>query len=243
MIHVCMTASLRAETVRRTVDSFRELVNVGPHHVEWLINIDPAGEGDVADVIACFDGLNATFNLPGKANLNEALRWCYRAADAPLFYFTEDDVEYRARFDLAAAIDEFPKHDRLGYLAVPRTPFPANDRAGIRNGPTVGRITWRDGGYKMCLGPGLLSSEYARGCAGRMADYPDPELQFHMRNPDLTRWVNSWRFATFGAMDPQAFETPEGRFGWPVWDIGRPYREQKGYRWVDTPEGTVWQRV
>lgn len=236
MIEVAITASLRAETLAITLDSFARFVEVR-EPVRFHINLDPAGDGAAEDVVrVCEDrDLDVRWNLPDRANLNAALRWCYRAPESAAFFFMEDDVEFIRPFALSDALDEFAQHERLAYLAVPRCPFPADDPAGLQNGPEQGRVTWRSGKYKMCLGPGLLLRGYARGVADRMADFPDPELQFHMMtsNRDLTEYTNQWRFATFGTMSES----------WSVQDIGKPYRVDRGLVWRDTPEGTVWVKA
>lgn len=244
MIHVCMTASLRAETIARTLGSFREYVNVGDHRVKWFVNIDQAGDGTVEEVWDMFGvhGIHVHAYVPEKPNLNAALRWCYRASDAPFFYMTEDDVEFRAPFDLAGAVEEFTRHDRLAYLAVPRCPFPNDDRAGLNNGPTEGNVTWRTGKYRMCLGPGLLSSEFAVGAAELMHDALDPEFQFHRDGQPLAAWVSKWRFATY-SVGYNEYPTCGNGCRHPIWDIGRAYRDTKGFKWRDTPEGTVWVKA
>ncbi len=236
-IDITLTAVQRPDILRQTLESFAKYVIADTSNLRLLINIDPVGDGtaDQTEEICRQYFQHRLVRRPAKPSLNEAIKWLWRQTQTDIVLHWEDDHTAVRPINFVGMIEAFSANPRLAYLQLPRIDF---DRPDIFNDKLIQHRYWkpnlyrRSGDYKMSFGCGLMRRTFIIEAAKLIHLQCDPEIQFHVRNPELKAWADRWEYATWVKPDQHRA----------CRDIGKQTRADSGWQKVQSDRGTIWQR-
>lgn len=214
MIVITTTATLRPDILERTLSSFRknlftdEALRAFP--TELILNIDPAGDGSVRDVLAVARAHFPTsaVRTPQTAGFPQAFKWTWmQAAEhaSSLFVFNlEDDWGLSRPVDLVDMLRILMADPDLALLRLPafyagavsmknwNLHFPWN--GSFYECPEALKIT---AGF--CGHPSLIRRAFVRDTAPLLDPSRNPEKQFHRGGPpEILKEALAWRYGVYG---------------------------------------------
>ena len=215
MIVITTTATLRPDILERTLSSFRQYMFTDDIlrriRVEMVINIDPAGPGDVREVMDVpgrYFSVIATRN-PVQAGFPAAFRWAWSKAAESLsalyVFHLEDDWILSRPIDVLDMIRVLESNPDLAVLRLPA--FHAGTET-MKNWNL--HFPWNGSFYEcpedlkitagFCGHPSLIRMEFVKNSAHLLEGDRNPEKQFHRGGPpELLREVLRWRYGVYAS--------------------------------------------
>jgi len=238
VIDICMTATLRPEIVRRTLESLSS-------HVYWqddwflILNIDPIGE-DKYTVNQIEEIARASFKGPvicKKAlvpSRNRAIRWVLGSisSEASYVFYLEDDWEFIEFIALQHMVEELDRgFDMLYFDRADKSILSHN---GYKNSfEQINPFVYeRIQGKSLCGPPALMTYGYAKKVLGFVKDTVLPLDRISKENENAKEYLSMCRHGVYLGKKAE---------GYLVRDIGRIWKaEQKISCKMNEDQGLLW---
>ena len=235
---ITMTATLRPELIKRTIESFhKNLFGYWLDFARIYVNIDNTGCDDEREKLVKYKEIKAflkSFFDPSRLTINykephfpSAWFWCVNHTTSKLVFHLEEDWELNYKLDFEKMYKAFDKHPDLKHLRL--SLFRSDDKAikmwqkhfALWNGDffrieekSVIPVGW-------CGHPSLNDGEWLRAVSAKMNPARNPEKQFHYGpSPFLSYFVVG---NDYGLFQPQNAK-PALR------EIGRAWMKDHGYK-------------
>lgn len=235
---ITMTATLRPELIRRTLDSFyKDLFGEWLHYAQFYVNVDPAGYEDEDEVRQKQQEIHSLFhsylspnkaiiNFSETANFPTAWFWCIDNTTNRLVFHLEEDWELNFSQDFEEMYAMFYKYPKLKHLRLNQ--FVSTQESTKMWGRHF--ANWNGDFYQIveesivpvgwCGHPSLNDGEWIRACAKLMDRTKNPEKQFHYNRQVVKEQILGNMFGVF-------HHRGKGRA---IRDIGREWMRQHGYK-------------
>jgi hypothetical protein len=225
-LDVTMTATIRPEIVKRTIQSFHEnLLHVADYRV--IVNVDPVGHAnsaiEVQDVLRQYCKHVIAF-YPRVPNFPAAFKKVWEEATADFVLSLEDDWQLMYPMSLLRMIEILSTYPKLALLRLPFRPTGMDSAKNWQvffpwNGDYFECPTDQRGSIGFCGHPSLIKRRFIADILPFLSEDSNPEKQFHARKSPLMDVVLQWDYGVFGEQGaPPA-----------VVDIGREWMLKNGF--------------
>lgn len=212
-IDITMTATLRIELFKKTIESFFEYmfdkyIQEG-NKLNLILNIDPIGPDKTTDKIESYiDKIRKKFDkvlirVPAEPSFPTAFKWVWENTEADYIFHLEDDWELMRNIDVSRLIGLLKAEGGLALLRL------AAFHAGPREMKNWNKFFPYNGDYYECpeemgtaLGfcghPSLIKKEFIKNTVAFLDEERNPEKQFHSRgNTKIMQEVSKWRYGVY----------------------------------------------
>lgn len=207
-ISITMTAALRVDLLRRTLESFCKNID-GLSRFSLYINVDPApanADCELKDIVETVSQFFPVFNVnaPSEPNFSIAVKWLWQQACTDFIFHLEDDWELTKKIELDYLMKMFD------------------------NNPELLQIRLRDKSVRnhnnFCLGPSILRKQLYKYYAEEFRPESNPEAQMmhqmHVKHP-VTASLKTF------------IMWPARLSDWVISDIGTLWREERAIEFAD----------
>lgn len=205
-IDITMTAVLRPEIIKGTLESFCQNLFVGDRdRYRLIINVDPVGEKVKPEKIVktCrpyFD--NIVYNISSEPSFPKAVIWTWKQVEANYVFHLEDDWQINKFIDINHMISILEKRKDIACLRLYKEKMPNNKTPVIFGS----RYQYFDDGFFVAqdrkkqfgLNPVLIKGSFVKEAVPLMVDYKNPEKQFRYGNELMRDFVMKWKYAIYG---------------------------------------------
>jgi len=243
-IQVTMTATRRPEIVKRTLESFRNLMlGEEMRRMTIIINVDPVGH-EIASVevvnVAREYFRDVVSNCPEKPHFPTAFKWCWSKVTAPYIFNLEEDWELLTYVSVYKMIWLLSQDPDLMILRLPFSPcYETNKSWGHYlnwNGLFYDVPEDKKGLLGFCGHPSLIRKAFVEKALSIIDGVGNPEKQLKWRpGHELMKY----KYGVFGYPGMTAA----------VKDIGREWRVKNGWAKMDNNGNdnnaffTSWRKV
>ncbi len=244
MLDVMITATLRPELLRRTLESFTEkLFKDWPRRA--IVNVDPAGldvdQMEVVEVAYQFFP-EVVYRTPPTAGFGAAFKWCWGQVTADIAFHLEDDWRLNLPVDMGTVMGIYRRYPELGALRLSKW---RPDRHKVGSCKAWNKwLEWNGDFYEVpedmrmllgCTGhPSFVRGSLVRAVAPLLEPGMNPERQFRY-NPAVSAIIRQYEHgAIAGASDE---ETQDVRT---IEDIGEGWKREHGFKKCDKDKGKAW---
>jgi len=235
-IDICMTAALRPDIVKRTIESIKNNLRLDVHTIRLIVDIAPIGELRYTqpDLLTMMTDI-----FPGKvvgrclhdSIQAEALRWSWLTSTSPFIFQWEDDWVLEKPVNVHHLLIPFLLNDRLGMLYLDRADKSVHTHYTNGQVKKIGDFMWsRVKGKSLGGPPAILRREYIDGVKPLLDGVTCLDI---LSSTDKAQKVLSrWDICIYtGPCD-------NGKF---VRDIGKQWKKDNGLRMVKgTKRGVTW---
>lgn len=237
-IDITMTACLRPEIVKKTLQTFSKyLFNDPDFDYRLIINIDETGSNedcDYHDLIAeeiiqickqSFSLINYNLRWENMSNFPKAFKWVWDQVDADYVFHLEDDWELLRHVNLKKMIGLMEKYRLLKILRL------SAFHAGQDNMKNWNRFYPWNGEFYECpknlIGgmafsghPSLIKSDWIYYVRKYLNGISNPEKQIKWRDRNIGPYIQNFRYGVFS----------EQNIGPTIVDLGRKWMIKTGWR-------------
>ena len=233
---ITMTATLRPELIKRTLESHIEyLFKEHIKKARLIINIDPAGAESpeeitdlkeyIWDLISFFPFYKADVRTPKTSHFPTAFWWCMKQIREPLFFHLEEDWELLQEIDFEKMVSLFSEYPKLVHL---RLSAFGSETDKMKNWnkwiPWNGAFFEVPDNLKGVIGwaghPALNRTYFMRRVLPFVNLESNPEKQIKGHTPFVKEFIPEYSFGCFHKPN-----TPKA-----LVDIGRTWMKEKGYQ-------------
>jgi len=232
MVDIAMTATLRPEIVKQTLDSLQKnLIYDGGFRL--VVNIDPIGKGNSKEMVdlvhSYFPG--TVVQIPTKPNHSEAQRWVWDQATSEYVLQWQDDWELLKSVRLGDLLDLMRDAPSVGQIYFDRSGKSVLDYPGYRDCfVKLPNGLWnRIKGKSLGGPPAILRLRYIHEVLPLINGDLDTLSQTDLV---VRQVVDKWAVWVF-----------TGENGNLVRDLGRGWSEKNGISSVKLPSGLVWRKI
>jgi hypothetical protein len=237
LIDVTMTAVIRPEIVRKTLESFCEnLFYDDKMNYRLIINVDPIGENvDPKEVlkVAHFFFDNVVYNVPSKPSFSNAVIWVWNQIVSDYVFHLEDDWVILRKIPLVEMIRILDKNDDLACLH-----FYRKDISNRKNIKLFGTSYVYKNNYYVSrkpfgfsLNPVLVRADFIKQIVKNMHGKSNPEKQIRIKNDKMKDVLHLWKYGIYG--QPNQTQTVYGK-------NGLFWREKMGLKKPDDEVFLTW---
>ena len=221
-VDITMTAVLRPEIIKKTLDSFCEnLFFNKDYKYRLIINIDPIGnEGAKPKKIVKLCKLyfdDVIFNIPDKASFPKAVIWGWKQIKSNYTFHLEDDWILNRKVELRRLIKMLEKNPKLACMRLYKHNIPNKKNPRLFNSP----YNYKDGFFvgsdrkkQFGLNPVLIRSSYIHEALPLMVEDKNPEKQFRYGNKKMRDFVMKWQYAIYGKPGDKALVWGKNGLHW-----------------------------
>lgn len=233
-IDITMTAAMRLEVFKKTLDSFfrfmfDKYLDAG-NKLNLVLNIDPVGNDLIGqDLSNCIRGRfnKILVNIADEPSFPRAFKrvWSNVSPTSDYAFHLEDDWELVREIDLMSLIHILQEEDDLALLRL--AAFPAGE-AAMKNWnkffPYNGKYYECPEEMRTSVGfcghPSLIKTEFVRTIAPFLDDSRNPEKQFHSRGcTKIMEEIVDWRYGVYSIPDSSPL----------IRDLGRRWMVENGF--------------
>lgn len=231
-IDIAMTAALRPDVIRRTLQSLKN--NITGAELNLIVDIAPVGDKrftqeNVVDVIKEYFP-DAGIRVCSVSLQAEALKWTWDMVGTPYFLQWEDDWLLEAHLDLTPVIGFMNGWTDSGLVL-----FDRSDKSVLNHPGYKGKFRYIYDGFwerteEKSLGgpPALVRKAYADEVCDIIDDKTCLDILTHEQKAQEI--LNRWRVCHYAL--------PSGGF---VHDIGKPWMKEHGLKRIKrTDKGVLW---
>jgi hypothetical protein len=238
LIDITMTAVIRPEVIRQTLESFcNDLFYDDKINYRLIINIDPIGEDkspmEVVKVAESFFD-NVVYNIPKEPSFCKAVIWVWNKIVSDYVFHLEDDWVILRKIPLVEMIRILDKNPDLSCLHFYRKDISNRKKISLFGTTYVYKNNYYVSGkpFGFSLNPVLVRSEFIKQVVSKMNNKSNPEKQIRVRNDNMKEILSSWKYGIYG--QPNQTKTVYGK-------NGLHWREEMGFRKPDNHFNT-WVR-
>jgi len=247
MIDIVMTATLRPDILRKTLNSFCENLFVDQNRFRLLLNIDLAGDKginpfDVLDVAASFFP-KVVYRFVKAPSFPLAIRWGWSMVESEFLFHIEDDWLMTRSESVDNMVGVMRKHPTLCAMRFPK--FGLHKNEFVYGKPRC-NWTYDNGVYiaenrktMFSFNPCIVRGEFVAQIWPYIVDGKDPEYQLRYEHavPEIQATIDKFDKGIYG--DP---DTPPL-----IKDLGNEWRTKMGLskgedRFGRSPNFTTWSK-
>jgi len=204
-IDITMTAVLRPEILRRTLETITENVCYKkPERFRLILNVDPVGENIKPKVIVKVARKffpNLVYQVAKEPCFPKAVKWIWSKSSAPYVLHWEDDCKILRRIDIDDMIRILEKYEDLSSLRLFKMETPKTKKLKVFS------CLWlynEDGFYlandwkaQFGLNPILVKRAFIDEAVLRMVDNYNPEKQFRYSQEYMRPLIRKWKYGLY----------------------------------------------
>lgn len=190
MIDITMTATIRPEILKTTLESFCQNMFTDRSKYRLIINIDPIGEDTKPKYILYtaqkyFD--NIVHRYSTESNFTKAMIWSWSQVQSDYVFNLQDDWRLLRPINIDDMIEILNTNPKLASLRLNKNETPIN------NGDTDFTICPR-----ISLNPILFKSEFIKGVVPLMSSSENPEKQLRPSlKSERGRFIREWEHGIY----------------------------------------------
>lgn len=217
LIDITMTAVIRPEIVRTTLESFcSNLFYDDKFNYRLILNVDPIGEDknpmEVVEVAHSFFD-NVLYNIPKEPSFCTAVMWCWSKIVSDYVFHLEDDWVILRKTPLVEMIRILEKNDDLACLHFFRKDTDKKKKINLSGTSYIYKneyfVSRKPFGFS--LNPCLVKADFLNSIYYEMDDTKNPEKQIRYKNPLMRGILSSWKYGIYGK--PLQTKTVYGKNG------------------------------
>jgi len=240
MIDIAITATIRPDLLKRTLDSFYKncfmdyCYKIKNDNLHIVINVDPVGDSknfkqiNMIEICKQYSD-NITYNIPRKPNFAKAVKWVWSNCTNDFIFHLEDDWELNRNINLMKIITLLNNNNDLAAIKLFKKRYPKEspyimfDSDYAYDGDEL--FIAKNSGTQFGLNPILIKRSFLQEALPLMSDDLNPEKQFRQKNPVMKDFVLKYKYGMFGMPGDDAL----------VKDIGTVWRNERN---IEKPKGT-----
>ena len=238
MIDITITATIRPDILKTTLDSFfnncfyKFIKDNGLDCLNIIINVDPVGDThkynqyDVVDVCKEFTD-SIKYNCPQQANFAKAVKWVWYQTTSDYIFHLEDDWLLNRKVDLQKVID-YLNDTNLSSIRFYKNKYPSEKPYMISDVEYVydndELFTTLHNNNQFSLNPNIIKKSFIDEALELMTDDINPEKQFRCTNPVMKDFVLSNFYGVYGRPYLDALVSDNGR----IWRKNRKLIKPSG---------------
>lgn len=218
MIDIVMTATLRPEILKITLESFCSKMLINKDDYRLIINIDPIGEEkeskEVLEVASNYFN-NIEYKCSDTPNFTQAVMWTWNKANSKYIFHLQDDWKLLRSINIDYMIEILENNPKLAGLRLNKEETIANeDETEFTYCPRIS------------LNPTLFKSEFIKGVTPLMTVNENPEKQLRPSlKSERGRFIRQWNNGIYIKESRKRIVDDIGR----VWMKNSNYKKETGF--------------